>query len=234
MYYLQSRYYNPKLCQFISSDDYIHTYESFWGKNLFSYCDNDAINRIDPLGHWWRIALLLVVVAIVVCGCAKKEQEIKKSIKYTVPLYSQGNLSLCWAYCQVMIESYQKGKTLSQSAADKRAKELAIKQNGKDNWNQGAWPTNLGSRKSIDSIEDLYDFLYNKGPVYGYYASSTGAHLIVVTGVDVKKNKVYTNNPWGVKGEQTFKDFQNGVARKSNQSNQGLVFKHIYLVKKQK
>lgn len=131
-----------------------------------------------------------------------------------------------------MIESYHNRKTLSQSDADKKAKELAIKQNGKDNWNRGAWPTNIGTKKSIRVIEDLYDFLYNEGPVYGYYASSTGAHLIVVTGVDVKKNKVYTNNPWGIKGEQTFNDFKKGVARKSNQSNQGLVFKHIYLVKK--
>ena len=163
-----------------------------------------------------------------------RKKEIKKSIKYDVPLYNQGRLNLCWAYCQVMVESYRQGKGLSQSDADKRAKELAIKQNGKDNWNRSGWPTNRGAKKSIKSIEDLYDFLHDKGPVYGYYlnSNSNSAHLIVVTGVDVKKNKVYTNNPWGVKGDQTFKDFQNGVARKFNQSNQGLVFKHIYLINK--
>ena len=75
------------------------------------------------------------------------------------------------------------------------------------------------------------NILLNNGPVYGYYASSDSAHLIIVTGVNVNKNRVYTNNPWGVKGEQTFEKFKKGVAKKFYHSGQDLVFKHIYLVK---
>ena len=131
-----------------------------------------------------------------------------------------------------MIESYQKGETLTQTKADRRAKEIAIAKNGRIKWNRGAWTDNIGEEKMIDSIEDLYDILISCGPIYGYYANSKVSHLIVVTGVDVYKNRVYTNNPWGVRGDQTYKEFKKGVAKKPHQSGKDLIFKNIYLVKK--
>jgi len=33
----------------------------------------------------------------------------------------------------------------------------------------------------------------------------------VVTGVDLYNQTVSTNNPWGISGEQSFEEFQNGV-----------------------
>ena len=36
----------------------------------------------------------------------------------------------------------------------------------------------------------------------------------MLTGIDLLNNKVYTNNPWGIKGEQSFYEFQNGYAGK--------------------
>ena len=32
----------------------------------------------------------------------------------------------------------------------------------------------------------------------------------MLTGIDLLNNKVYTNNPWGIKGEQSFEEFLNG------------------------
>ena len=52
-YYLQSRYYDPSVCRFISADsvDYIGVSETTFGINLFYYCDNNAIQNEDPEGH---------------------------------------------------------------------------------------------------------------------------------------------------------------------------------------
>jgi RHS repeat-associated protein len=53
LYYLQSRYYNPEWGRFISADSVING-------NLFAYCGNNPINRIDESGHLgWELLLTI-------------------------------------------------------------------------------------------------------------------------------------------------------------------------------
>ena len=81
---------------------------------------------------------------------------------------------------------------------------------------------------------ELYNILIENGPVYAYYRSDKekdpDAHYIIVTGVDVNNNIVYTNNPWGISGKQTFKQFQNGVAKRFWDDGCGMKLRHIALV----
>jgi RHS repeat-associated protein len=62
--------------------------------------------------------------------------------------------------------------------------------------------------QSTKTDNDLYNALVKNGSMYGYYWNGTdgGAHLIVITGVNLTKGIVYTNNPWGFAGEQTYRD----------------------------
>ena len=53
MYYLNGRYYNPKLHRFISLDSIINLGSTGIGLNLFSYCGNNPVNRIDINGCSW-------------------------------------------------------------------------------------------------------------------------------------------------------------------------------------
>ena len=49
LYYLQSRYYNPKWGRFLNADSYL--YNRMLGFNLFLYCDNNPVNYLDPYGE---------------------------------------------------------------------------------------------------------------------------------------------------------------------------------------
>ena len=50
-YYLNTRYYSPELCRFISSDGYVQTGQSLLDKNMFAYCLNDPTNLFDETGE---------------------------------------------------------------------------------------------------------------------------------------------------------------------------------------
>ena len=51
LYYLQSRYYNPVWGRFINADGLVDSSESLLGTNMYSYCQNDPVNRYDPSGY---------------------------------------------------------------------------------------------------------------------------------------------------------------------------------------
>ena len=53
-YYLQSRYYDPEVGRFISSDGYVSTGQGVLGYNPFVYCGNNPVNRSDPSGLFWK------------------------------------------------------------------------------------------------------------------------------------------------------------------------------------
>ena len=50
-YYLQSRYYDPATCRFISADILLSTGQGVLGHNMFAYCRNNPISRVDVTGH---------------------------------------------------------------------------------------------------------------------------------------------------------------------------------------
>ncbi|MCI8444805.1 MAG: hypothetical protein HFG15_00045 [Bacilli bacterium] len=50
LYYLQSRYYNSQWGRFINADGIVGANEDILGYNLFAYCSNNPVNRIDTDG----------------------------------------------------------------------------------------------------------------------------------------------------------------------------------------
>ncbi len=50
LYFLQSRYYDPEICRFLSADILIDT-SNFVGFNIFAYCADNPVNGYDPYGY---------------------------------------------------------------------------------------------------------------------------------------------------------------------------------------
>ncbi len=53
LYYVSSRYYDPEIGRFINADGYVSTGQGILGNNMFAYCGNNPVNRVDPTGHFW-------------------------------------------------------------------------------------------------------------------------------------------------------------------------------------
>lgn len=223
-YYLNSRYYDPQVGRFINADGIIVANGDLVGYNMFAYCSNNPVVFADHSGYAQVHTML------------SDGGYYTGELKWNVPLYKQGKLSLCWAFCETMIESYKSKIKLSQKQAKERAIEIAKKKQGsanKEDWNQGLTPEKIGTLYGrVTTIKQLYDILAENGPVYAYYFDSVEAHIVVVTGVSVKDNVVYTNNPWGIQGKQSFKEFQNGCAVKWYQDGKFESGALIYLINK--
>ena len=51
LYYINSRYYDPSVGRFISADALISTGQGLLGNNMFAYCRNNPVCRIDITGY---------------------------------------------------------------------------------------------------------------------------------------------------------------------------------------
>ncbi len=79
LYYLETRYYDPKLGRFLNPDtlDYLGDGEDLNNYNLFAYCGNNPVMRADKSGHAWYNVLGWIGVGFVAmaaialtCGAA--------------------------------------------------------------------------------------------------------------------------------------------------------------------
>lgn len=69
LYYLQTRYYDPEIGRFLNMDDISYADpEQFHGLNLYAYCGNDPVNRIDPNGTFWGMILIGALIGGLVNG----------------------------------------------------------------------------------------------------------------------------------------------------------------------
>ncbi|QVK19273.1 hypothetical protein KHQ81_06130 [Mycoplasmatota bacterium] len=53
-YYLNSRYYNPEIGRFINADGIIGETGEILSHNMYAYCANNPVMRIDPSGYLWK------------------------------------------------------------------------------------------------------------------------------------------------------------------------------------
>ena len=234
LYYLGSRYYDPIMKRFVNANEVIDS--GSLAPNMFAYCANNpmafsatsSVSTAPPISKNTKTDFHI------------PEYDSSRSFRYDVPLYNQNGYNLCWAFCQVMVEDYKTRITRTKEKAEDRAIQIAITYHGasgiedRETWDKSGWPTDVVVRSvpNINSINSLHSALIKYGPLYACYGDPYDfRHLIVVTGVNLTKGLIYTNNPWGVAGEQTYAQFLRGFVNMPREWNMPFEF---YLISQQK
>ena len=70
LYYLQSRYYDPEIGRFLNADGYVTTGQGLLSYNMFAYCGNNPVNRVDYTGRIWSAICEFAKTAVAEIGKA--------------------------------------------------------------------------------------------------------------------------------------------------------------------
>ena len=81
--YLRARYYEPGVGRFITRDTYTGESDEPLSLHLYTYCENDGVNMVDPSGHWGRKDGKYVHQEITKDAYENVKQSIKLQILHT-------------------------------------------------------------------------------------------------------------------------------------------------------
>ena len=80
LYYLQTRYYDPVVCRFISRDSIEYADpETINGLNLYAYCGNNPVMNVDPNG---TLVISFIVGLVVSFAIGFASSSISQGIQY--------------------------------------------------------------------------------------------------------------------------------------------------------
>ena len=92
-YYLNDRYYDPKVRRFVNADsiDTLSVKKDFHDKNLYGYCDNNPVVRVDVEGEIWVAAIAVGVGTQYVGDILNNIEKGKRGIDILRPCSSIGS-----------------------------------------------------------------------------------------------------------------------------------------------
>ena len=91
LYYLGSRYYDSSIGRFVSEDSYISTGQGISANNMFVYCGNNPITRIDANGKSWCQIATFALFYFVVTEDSFFTEDRHKKIAEVAKINDQNN-----------------------------------------------------------------------------------------------------------------------------------------------
>ena len=87
LYYLRSRYYNPEWGRFINADTLMGQVGGTFSHNLFAYCGNSPVNKVDPsgfvsIGAFFGALLAILRQQLYIASLIAQAKAKKESVSY--------------------------------------------------------------------------------------------------------------------------------------------------------
>ena len=170
LYYLMSRYYDPVTHRFLNADGYLQAGEDILDVNMFAYCGNNPVCRIDSKGNsWWGIALACFAT-VAVCAVAVVAAPVIATAAVGVGIAATASsvitASVGVAIIATCVGVYAGVKHISQSTSNSKS----------------------SSSKS-------YDALPRNHTVYGLVDSNGNTQYVGRTTNPEKRENAHANNP---------------------------------------
>ena len=170
LYYLMSRYYDPVTHRFVNADGYLQAGEDILDVNMFAYCGNNPVCRIDSKGNsWWGIALACFAT-VAVCAVAVVAAPVIATAAVGVGIAATASsvitASVGVAIIATCVGVYAGVKHISQSTSNSKS----------------------SSSKS-------YDALPRNHTVYGLVDSNGNTQYVGRTTNPEKRENAHANNP---------------------------------------
>ena len=93
LYYLRGRYYCSYTMRFVNADKMLSAYCRILGSNMFAYCDNEPIRRIDETGDKWGFIAKFCQKALEVAVAVVKVAKECIDEVFSVAVYAEDNKS---------------------------------------------------------------------------------------------------------------------------------------------
>ena len=196
-YYVSSRYYDPEIGRWINADNMITTGSDLTGLNLFAYCGNNPVNRVDPSGQFWISAIIkaVVVVVAVVAVVAKVVCTVKETKRV------QNELDSLPEPTADITESFRKTLKTNANTVKETTKNEGIIESGKQFYNKvrnkGEWDLKqLPEYQGTFQFNDLVIQGQDIGNInFGYTGKALGLpDSVLLAGAGFAQIKAGTSN----------------------------------------
>ena len=198
MYYLQSRYYDAEVGRFINCDDVKYVSGSSESYNMFAYCGNGPISRLDVTGfeyeYIFKKIFLYTIMAEILNTFLISYFKVKKIIDYkSITENSRTGIIKCKVKYSI-----------------KKNHNLTVEFGDKDAWLKSGISNNVLNTTFLDGATNFSDFAYGNIGDPDYSITVMYSFLLVAVASIVatyikgdynasKAQKVY-DQVWGTKG----------------------------------
>ncbi len=186
MYYLRSRYYNPEIGRFLNEDGAI--IPGLLSTNLFAYCSNNPLSRVDTSGYGWNEFWQSVGNWFSDLG-----NRIGDELKYQTKIKTEVNIRMAKSLDEKLLQA---GNWIKKKASDV-GNALGSWWNGSAKpWIKQAWEDTGNFVKNVLSAQQQADILsaqmtYNAGmkicnwavDAYRWTTASVDNTLHVLSGI---------------------------------------------------
>ena len=176
MYYLRSRYYNPEIGRFLNEDGAI--IPGLLSTNLFAYCSNNPLSRVDTSGYGWNEFWQSVGNWFSDLG-----NRIGDELKYQTKIKTEVNIRMAKSLDEKLLQA---GNWIKKKASDV-GNALGSWWNGSAKpWIKQAWEDTGNFVKNVLSAQQQADILsaqmtYNAGVKAYKWLSANWQNVVNVT-----------------------------------------------------